>query len=163
LVALGCFGWAVWHRDRSPAPRAVAKLAAGAVFMFALPEIVLAGASAHVTQSTEVLVFMLVPAVVVFWLGQQSAAFGADGGSLRGLVPALSGLGGAALILPFSLPSSWMGRLWLAALVVSAIAGEDLTGTRGQRRLRCELSSYRQLRRNRLAWPAGIQLFRPGM
>jgi drug/metabolite transporter (DMT)-like permease len=122
LVALGCFGWAVWHRDRSPAPRAVAKLAAGAVFMFALPEIVLAGASAHVTQSTEVLVFMLVPAVVVFWLGQQSAAFGADGGSLRGLVPALSGLGGAALILPFSLPSSWMGRLWLAALVVSAIA-----------------------------------------
>ena len=122
LVALGCFGWALRHCYRSPAPRAVAKLAAGAVILFALPEIVLAGASAHVTQSTEVLVFMLVPAVVVFWCGQQSAAFGADGGSLRGLVPALAGMGGAALILPFSLPSSWMGRLWLAALVVSAIA-----------------------------------------
>ena len=122
LLALVCFGWALRRRDRSPAPCAVAKLAAGAVFLFALPEIVLAGASDHVTQSTEVLVFMLVPAVVVFWLGQQSAAFGADGGSLRGLVPALAGVGGAALILPFSLPSSWFGRLWLAALVVSAIA-----------------------------------------
>jgi len=122
VVAFACLAWAIWHRESTLAPRVWVKLAAGGVFLFGLPEIVLAGASPHVTQSTEVLVFMLVPVVVVFWVGQQSASFGEDGGSLRGLVPALSGLGGAALILPFSLPSSWMGRLWLAALVVSAIA-----------------------------------------
>jgi hypothetical protein len=54
-------------------------------------------------------------------VGHQSAGFGAAGGSLRGLVPALAGLGGAALVLPFELPGSLVGRCWLAALVMSAV------------------------------------------
>jgi hypothetical protein len=69
-----------------------------------------------------VLVFMLVPAVVVFRVGQLSAGFGAGAGSLNGLLPALIGLGGAALVLPFELPASAIGRIWLAALVFCAIA-----------------------------------------
>jgi drug/metabolite transporter (DMT)-like permease len=122
LVALGCLGWALWKPQPSPAPRVCTRLAVGGSFLFALPEIVLAVASAHVTQSTETLVFMLVPVVVVFCVGQQSAGFGTESGSMRGLVPALTGLGAAALILPFELPSSPIGRLWLGALVVSAVA-----------------------------------------
>ncbi len=122
VLAVGCFACAIWRREPTPKLHAWARLSVAGFFLFAVPEVVVAGASAHLSQSTEVLVFLLVPVVVVFWVGQQSAVFGAGGDTLRGLFPTLAGLGGAALTLPFSLPSSPMGRLWLAALVSSAIA-----------------------------------------
>jgi drug/metabolite transporter (DMT)-like permease len=121
VVAVGCSAYALWRREPAPGPRAWLRLSAAGFFLFALPEVVLAGASAHVSQSSETLVFMLVPVVVVFWVGQQSAGFGTGGGAMRGLFPALAGLGGAALLLPFALPPSLEGRLWMTALVASAI------------------------------------------
>ncbi len=122
MVAAGCFGWALWRREALPGMRVWLRLAVGGAFLFAIPGIVLAGATRNVTQATEALVFLLVPVVVVFLVGQQTASFGIAGGSMRGLVPAVAGMGGAALILPFESPSSLVGRLWLAALIASAVA-----------------------------------------
>jgi drug/metabolite transporter (DMT)-like permease len=121
VVAAGCLAYALWRREPSPSPRAWVRLAAAGFFLFALPDVVIAGALGHASQSSETLVFTLVPVVVVFWVGQQSAGFGTGGGALRGLFPALAGLGGAALILPFAMPTSLAGRLWMTALVASAI------------------------------------------
>ncbi len=122
LVAVGCAAWVVLRRQRAASFRVLARLAVGAALLFAIPEVVLAGASGHLSQATEVLVYMLVPVVVVFRVGQESAGFGVGGGAMRGLAPALVGLGGAALILPFELPSSEVGRLWLGGLGASAMA-----------------------------------------
>lgn len=145
LVALACAVWAFWRRETSPAPRVYAKLAGTGVMLFALPEIVLAGASSHVNQATEVLVFMLVPVVVVFCVGQQRAGFGTGGEPMLGLVPALAGLGGAALILPFELPSSLAGRLWLVGLVATATAAGVAA-----------VAMHRLLARLSIAWAGGV-------
>lgn len=121
LLSLACMAWTTCLRpDRGlPLPWRSGVLGA---FLFAIPEIVLAGASTHLSQSTELLTLMLAPAVVVFCVGQQAASFRSDGDRMAGLVPTLAGLGGMALLLPFTIPSSWVGRAWLAGLVVSAVA-----------------------------------------
>jgi drug/metabolite transporter (DMT)-like permease len=97
------------------------KVAAAAVAMIAVPEILAAAASGSVSQLTEVLVYMLVPVVVVVAVAQRTAGFGADDNPLRRIVPALAGLGGAALAIPFTWPESVAGRLFVVAMAASAV------------------------------------------
>ena len=97
------------------------KIAAGAVAMFVLPEILFAAAAWHVSGPTGVLVFLLVPVVVIFTVAQRAAGFGAERNPLEMMVPALVALGGAALLIPFTMQGTAIGRLWIAALVGSAV------------------------------------------
>ena len=60
------------------------------------------------------------PAIVVI-LEAQNEGFGNAENPLAKLGPAIAGVGGAALILPFALPESVGGQLWLAGLVASAV------------------------------------------
>ncbi len=86
-----------------------------------VPDAVISGAGGHVTGLTEALVFTLVPVVVVFAVAQQTEQFGV-GDDPRGLLgPALGGVCGAALLFPFTTPTTVAGRLWLAGLVGSAV------------------------------------------
>lgn len=88
--------------------------------MFLLPVILISGAGGKVSSLTEVLCSTLVPAVVVFVVAQDSAGFGADERGLRLLAPALMGVGGAAMLIPFSVPGSVGGVCWLVSIVVAA-------------------------------------------
>ncbi len=96
-------------------------LALAAVAIFAVPQILFAAAGGHVSGTTVLLIFLLVPAVVVFVVAQQAAGFGNGESVLRFLVPALAGLLGAFLMLPFDWPPSTAGRLWLVAIAASAV------------------------------------------
>jgi hypothetical protein len=96
-------------------------VAGAATLVFVLPDVVIAGATGKVASLTITLVFMLVPVVVVFIVAQQASSFGVDDG-VRGLLgPAIAGAAGAALMLPFTLPVSTIGRVWLTALIASAV------------------------------------------
>jgi drug/metabolite transporter (DMT)-like permease len=119
----GLLGLAFWlaslRHPRQPVPWV--KLAAGAAAIFAIPQVLFAAAGGKVSSLDEVLVFLLVPVVVVLIVAQRTSTFGAGDNPLRLLAPALAGLGGAALLLEFDAPATLPGKLWLAAMVVSAI------------------------------------------
>ena len=102
-------GWKFWT-----------EVATAGVAMFALPQVLFGAAGGHVSAGTELLVFLLVPVVVVFVVAQQTEGFGGAESALRYLAPALVGLLGAVLVLPFDWPPSAVGRLWIAAIVASA-------------------------------------------
>ena len=96
-------------------------LALGAIAVFGLPQILFAAAGGHVAGTTEMLVFLAVPAVVVFVVAQRTDTRGTIENPLRPLGPALAGLGGAVLMLPFDWPPSVVGRAWLLAIVASSV------------------------------------------
>lgn len=96
-------------------------IALASVAIFAVPQILFAAAGGHVSGTTVLLVFLLVPAAVVFAVAQQTPAFGSEESVLRFLVPALAGLLGAFLMLAFDWPPSAAGRLWFVALAASAV------------------------------------------
>ena len=79
--------------------------------VFGVPEVLFAGAAGSVGSSTELLVFGLAPFFTVFIDAQRK------GGELRMLVPALVGLGGLALIVPFAFPGSTVGLAWFAGIL----------------------------------------------
>ena len=106
-------------RERTSA-RMVFELVLAGVALLGLPAIVGAGAAGKVSSLDGVLVFCMVPAIVVFLTAQRVSGFGDTESPLRLLLPALAGLGGAALILPFTLPQTTAGKLWLIAIVASA-------------------------------------------
>ena len=115
---------AVSMRDRGESKRGATiwfGIALAAVAILAVPQILFAAAGGHVSGTTVLLIFMLVPAVVVFVVAQQAAGFGSEESVLRFLVPALAGLLGAFLMLPFDWPPSVVGRLWLVAIAASAV------------------------------------------
>ena len=118
LLAL-TFWLASLRRPHQPAPWG--KLAASAIAVFSIPQLLFAGAGGAVSSLDEVLVFLLIPAVVVFVVAQRTSVFGPDQNPLRLLAPALAGLGGAALLLEFDTPMTLPGRVWLAAMIASAI------------------------------------------
>ncbi len=90
------------------------------ILMTGLPILVVEYAKGSLSVWTETLVFALIPALVVFFVSQSTADFGLRESPLGLLVPALAGFGGAALLLPFSLPSSATSRMWLILLLVTA-------------------------------------------
>ena len=89
--------------------------------LLGVPEGVVGLASAHMGGAGTVLVYMMVPAVVVFMTAQRAADFGRNEDRLWALGPALAGLGGGALLIPFALPAMWSGDVWLGAVVLSAV------------------------------------------
>lgn len=84
--------------------------------LFSLPLILIWYAGDHLSATAVALCYTLVPAASAFFLAQAQEAE-----LLSLLGPALAGIAGAALILPFELPGSTTGRLLLAALVCSAV------------------------------------------
>ncbi len=104
-----------------PLARLQWKIVAGAGAMFAVPQVLMASAGGHVSGMSEVLIFLLAPVAVVFVVAQRSTGFGMDESPLRMMVPALAGLGGGYLIVPFYGPESAAGRVWFAVLVASAL------------------------------------------
>jgi drug/metabolite transporter (DMT)-like permease len=101
-------------------PKQWLELALAGAGLLAVPSIVSAGASGVVSDFDGILCYTLVPAIVVFLAGQSSLGFGGEESPLRLLVPALAGVGGAALILPSNIPYTLAGKVWLVALIASA-------------------------------------------
>jgi drug/metabolite transporter (DMT)-like permease len=97
------------------------KVAAGGAGMIALPEVLFAGSAAHVAGVMQVLVLLLAPVAVVVAQAQRSAGFGPGENPLGWMTPALAGLAGAVIVLGYQTPPSTAGRLWLAALALSAV------------------------------------------
>ena len=87
------------------------RLAGWGALLLAGPAVLLAGAGSSVNPLSETLVFALVPAFTDFILAQH------DQDGMRLLLPALTGVGGLALVVPFALPTTWFGTVWLALLV----------------------------------------------
>ncbi len=98
-------------------PRAPLRILGYAALLVAAPVALASLSSGHLSSTTIVLVYTLVPAATVFFAAQASHQ-----DLLPLLGPALAGVAGAALILPFTLPSSLAGQLSLAALILSALA-----------------------------------------
>jgi len=120
LLACGFAVLGLWRR--APGGSQAGRLAGWGILLFGVPQVLVAAAGGHVDGLTELLAGLLVPVVVVVVVAERSGSFGQNDNPLRLLVPALAGLGGAVLALPFYLPSSGVGRAWLAALVVAAVA-----------------------------------------
>ena len=87
------------------------------VVLFAVPTLVLAGST--VGSTTGALIFLGLPAVVVFVEAQNDRSFGREQNWLSLLMPALTGLFGASLILPFAWPAGGSTQMRLVLLVVS--------------------------------------------
>ena len=97
------------------------RIAAWSAGMIAVPQVLLARSANHVPSLTSVLLFTLVPVVVVVAEAQRSDRFGANDNPLSRVAPALAGTVGAALLLPFNLPSDVAGRVWFAVLLASVV------------------------------------------
>ncbi len=102
---------------RRKLPPSLPSILACAALLFFVPSALTLLAGGRLSSTTIVLVYTLVPAATVFFAAQV-----AQRDFLGLLGPALAGIAGAALILPFALPSSSAGILWLAAIVLSALA-----------------------------------------
>jgi drug/metabolite transporter (DMT)-like permease len=100
-------------------PRLWLELALCGIALFALPTVLATGSGGQVASLTIILISMSIPAIIVFLAAQASAA--ADDNPLRLLLPALAGLGGASLLLPFTWPVSFAGQAWLIAIILSAV------------------------------------------
>jgi hypothetical protein len=99
---------------------ALSIVAWGAVLLAGLP-LLFAFAGSRVSGGTELLLFAAIPAAVVFLRAQAEAGFGADDTSRHLLLPALAGIGGAGLLLHWTLPARAEGLLWLLAMVAMAV------------------------------------------
>lgn len=86
-----------------------------------LPAVVSAGAGVALPPVTLVLVFTLVPVITVLVESHTAARFGPNDSPLELLLPALGGVGGAALLLPFNLPQGTEEWRWLGAAVGAAM------------------------------------------
>ncbi len=121
-----CFGVLDRVQSRSrgkPIPATACLVVLGySVLVAGLPTLVLEFAGIYLSALSETLVFSFVPAFVVFFVSQGTADFGLRESPFDLFVPALMAIGGAALLLPFSIPSSGAGQAWLAALLFTAMA-----------------------------------------
>ena len=88
------------------------KIAGWGALLLAGPAVLIAGAGGSVASLTETLIFALVPALTVFLVSQREQEV------MQGLLPALAGVGGLALMVPYSWPSTWFGGVWLGVLIV---------------------------------------------
>ena len=89
--------------------------------LLVLPGGISVAADGKVSGFTATLATTLVPVAVVFMVAQAEAGFGDDRGGMSLLVPALVGFGGAGLLLPYSVPGSVAGKLWLLAMVAGSV------------------------------------------
>jgi drug/metabolite transporter (DMT)-like permease len=95
-------------------------IAAWGATLLALPQVLFAAADGAVSVFSVVLIYTLVPVIVVVFVGQR-AGFGIQESTPALLGPALAGVAGAALLLPFTLPGSTAGVLWFIVMVMAAV------------------------------------------
>ena len=88
--------------------RVSAKIAAGSVLYFAAPQVLMTAAREYAPEISFAVVFALAPVVVLLVWG----AVAQESDEMRKLIPALMGLSGVLLLLPFNLPLSARG--WVA-------------------------------------------------
>lgn len=124
-VHLGLLALLLWvgsvGRNEARASRGtLLRVALWGATLLAVPQVAIAGAGGRVSSLSEVLVFALVPAFVVFAVAQRATGFGPVESPLRSLSPALAGLGGLALLVPFTLPVGPAGAAWLCVLIGAA-------------------------------------------
>ncbi len=123
----------VWHQ-----------LAFWGAILFAAPAVVVAGAGGSVGSLTVTMLFALIPVVTTVGIAQRQQAR-RDEEAMQGLLPALLGVAGLALLLPFAWPFTWFGVAWLSILtgcmLAAAMAG---------------LRLHDLLRSLPLLWPATI-------
>ena len=120
LAMLFALGW-LFKRNARISPRLCLEVTLGGVALIVPPSLISFAASGKVTSLDEELCFVLIPALVVFLTAQSSVTFGAAESPLRLLIPALAALGGAALLLPFTMPPTAAGKAWLGGLFVAAL------------------------------------------
>ncbi len=118
-LALGSGRFLRTRTEMSWKQRAV--IAGTFVFVFGVPAALLQATGLRVSSLVGALVIMGVPVAVVFATAQQQIGFGDGGNRLQALTPALAGLLGAVLLIPFDWPVSFAGRAGFCALVICTI------------------------------------------
>lgn len=115
------------HSRRKSVPRSWWQLALASVLLLGLP-VLLQEAAHTVTEQDGAALFALVPLCVVVAM----AAYGRAPTERESMMPALIGLAGALLLLPFQLPSTgyggWLFAVLLAAILLTAAASVWLHG-----------------------------------
>lgn len=91
-------------------------LAGASVLIVGVPFVINHWASAHLSSTSETVVLGFVPILMVLVVAQ-----GGSENARSSLVPALAGLSGLLLLIPFSMPESWTGWASLVALAISAV------------------------------------------
>lgn len=123
LIALLFAGRRVWSRKRSLRS---ARVAATSVGFFAVPLVVSEYARGSVPSISRSALFAMTPVVVVLVVAAGDWAGREERSARMFLMPALAGLGGLLLLLPFEFSGSVRGRVMLgvvcAAVVVVGIA-----------------------------------------
>jgi drug/metabolite transporter (DMT)-like permease len=117
FAAIAIVGVALGGLRRQSKWRLRAAVAAGSVLFFAVPSVLLVRAREYAPETSVAVVFALAPvAVALVWgaLTQESDGTGK-------LIPALMGLAGVLLLLPFELPVSVRG--WIAVAEIVAAMG----------------------------------------
>jgi drug/metabolite transporter (DMT)-like permease len=118
MVALLFAGWGVWVRVTS---ELYLRLGAAAVGLFGVPMVVAEYAGGSGRGSNGAVLFAMVPVVVVMTLAAGEGATGEERGARKFLVPALVGLGGLLLLLPFHFSSSVSGVATLSLVCAAVI------------------------------------------
>lgn len=99
-------------------------LAAAGLAFFGLPALVIERTSSDVPETARAALFSMVPIVIVIALAAGNEKHPAEKGARRSLVPALVGLAGLLLLLPFNLSYSTRGNIMLAVVfAVVALVG----------------------------------------
>jgi drug/metabolite transporter (DMT)-like permease len=123
VVAFLFGGWGVWVRVTS---RLCVRLSAAAVGLFGVPMVVAEYARGSGRGINGAALFAMVPIVVVLVLAAGEDATREERGARKFLVPALVGLGGLLLLLPFHFSTSTRGLAMLsvvcAAVILAGIA-----------------------------------------
>ena len=94
--------------------RSRAAIAVGSVLFFAVPVVLIERAKEYASETSVALVFALTPVVVVLVWGAVTQA----SGGMRKLLPALMGLAGVLLLLPYEMPVSV--RVWVSLAEIGA-------------------------------------------
>src|SRR5260370_26010529 len=111
LTALLFAGRGVWSRSRV---LGCARLAAAAVGFFGVPIVVIEYARGGVPAISRSALFAMVPGVVLLVIGAGETTGREERSARHFLVPALAGLGGLLLLLPFGFSGSLLGWVLLA-------------------------------------------------
>jgi len=115
-IALGA-GVVSWRFGKFTFNRVIlSQLAVYGLLLLALPSILVSLSAGKVSELSGLALLTLVPAAVVLIAAQQIQGFGSAEGSRSILLPALAGAGGALLLIPVAIPSTFAGKVWLALL-----------------------------------------------
>jgi hypothetical protein len=118
-LAVGVFGWKKIARG-DLGGRSWAKLAIASVCLLGLPTVLIEWARSGVSDGTVAGLFALLPIAVVLVMPQFNLGMEVENGVGRLLAPALIGLAGALLLVPFALPDS-LRSAGMDAVVVLAV------------------------------------------